>query len=246
MNSLRAIFFDIDGTLFSTSEFARRARTASLEAMVRAGMRMKPEELQQELDEVIREFSSNYERHFDKLLLRLPRRVFKGLNPAVIVAAGVVAYHETKFRHLEPFEDVFEVMRRLARTELVRGIITEGLEVKQAEKLLRLRLYPFLTPHAIFISHQLGISKPNVKLYQRACGDLNLKPSECMYVGDNPTTDIDSPNRIGMITVQVRREERFGHLESETSPNHVIQNFWDLLEILRERHGIEVPEELAG
>ncbi|MCI0650986.1 MAG: TIGR02253 family HAD-type hydrolase [Planctomycetes bacterium] len=242
MASLAAIFFDIDGTLYSTSDFAARARAASIEAMIKAGVRMDAAELTQELDEVIREFSSNYEHHFDKLLLRIPRRVYKGLNPAMIVAAGVVAYHQTKFRHLEPFEDAYEVLRRLARTSIIRGIITEGLEIKQAEKLVRLRLDQFFTPHAIFISHQLGISKPNIKIYQRACGDLNLKPAECMYVGDNPTTDIDPPNRIGMITVRLRREGRYRDVEGTSKPQHEIQNFWDLLEILREHHGVEVSE----
>lgn len=244
MTQLKAVFFDIDGTLFSTSEFADRARAASVEAMIAAGVRMTAEELRAELEEVIREFSSNYEHHFDKLLLRIPRRVYKGVNPAMVVAAGVSAYHQMQWRQLEPYEDAFEVLRRLAKVDIVRGIITEGLEIKQAMKLVRLRLDQFLTPHAIFISHQLGISKPNVKIYQRACGDLNLKPGECMYVGDNPTTDIDPPNTIGMITVRMRREGRYRDEEGQSQPDYEIQNFWDLLEILGDKHGIAVPEEI--
>ncbi|HIO65532.1 MAG TPA: HAD family hydrolase, partial [Planctomycetes bacterium] len=88
---------------------------------------------------------------------------------------------------------------------------------------------------------QVGISKPNPKLYQRACTDLNLRPSECVYVGDNPVMDVDPANEIGMITVQVQREDRYRDLQGKTSPDHVIQNFWDLAELLRER-GVEVPE----
>jgi putative hydrolase of the HAD superfamily len=239
---LRAIFFDIDNTLFSTREFARRARAASVEAMIQAGLRIDAPTLIAELDEVVREFSSNYERHFDKLLLRLPRRVTRGLNPSLIVAAGMVAYHQTKFRHLEPFEDAYEVLRRLARTELVRGIITEGLEVKQAEKLVRLKVHEFLTPHAIFISHQIGISKPNPKLYQRACGDLNLKPSECMYVGDQPALDIDPANSIGMVTVRILREGHNRDVRGESEPDFEVENFWDLMEILTARYEVQVPE----
>ena len=242
MARLRAIFFDIDGTLFSTSAFAARARTASIEAMIAAGLQVDRETLLEELEEVIREFSSNYEHHFDKLLLRLPRRATKSLNSDLVVAAGIVAYHQTKFRHLEPFEDVFEVTRRLARTDLILGIITEGLGIKQAEKLVRLKVTPFLSPQAIFISHRMGISKPNPKLYQRACGDLNLRPSECMYVGDNPLLDIDPAKSIGMVTVQVSREDSFEKLRGETTPDHVIQNFWDLAEILSERYEVLVPE----
>lgn len=243
MNEIKAVFFDVDGTLFSTMEFASRARSASAHAMIEAGLDVPHEDLLEELSEVVREFSSNYERHFDKLLLRLPRRTLKGLNPAVIIAAGIVAYHDTKTRLLEPFEDASEVLRRLGMTDLLLGIITEGLEVKQAEKLIRLRLLDHFEQRAIYISHQVGISKPNPKLYQRACIDLNLRPAECIYVGDNPTMDIDPANEIGMVTVLVQREDRFRDVQSVTSPDYVIQNFWDLSEVLRER-GVQVPEVL--
>jgi len=71
-----------------------------LDAMIAAGLAVEKNVLQEELDEVINEFSSNYEHHFDKLLLRIPKRFYRGLNPALIVAAGVIAYHDIKARRL--------------------------------------------------------------------------------------------------------------------------------------------------
>ena len=68
--TLRAIFFDIDDTLYSTSEFAELARRNAIESMRAHGFRMATEDAMRELHEVIQEFSSNYEQHFDKLLLR--------------------------------------------------------------------------------------------------------------------------------------------------------------------------------
>jgi putative hydrolase of the HAD superfamily len=164
---LKAIFFDVDDTLYSTSEFSELARSRALDAMIEAGLGVAKDVLQVELEEVIHEFTSNYEHHFDKLLLRIPRRLYRGVNPAVIVAAGVIAYHETKIRHLAPYEDAIEVLRLLSKTGLILGVITEGLDVKQAEKLVRMRLNQYLSPNAIFISNQIGISKPNPKIYQR-------------------------------------------------------------------------------
>ena len=67
-------------------------------------------------------------------------------------------------------ESEIHLLRDLHQLELVLGVVTSGLTVKQAEKLLRLGVYPFLTPTAIYISEQIGINKPNVKLYRRACG----------------------------------------------------------------------------
>ena len=239
--TLRAIFFDIDDTLYSTSEFAEEARSASIDAMIAAGLTCSKEEIQEELNEVTSEFGSNYEHHFDRLLLRLPRRHYKGINPAIIVAAGVMAYHETKARRLFPYEDAIEVLRLLSSSsDIVLGVITEGIAVKQAEKLVRMRVNQYLSPSAIFISNQVGISKPNPKLYQRACSDLNLKPAETMYVGDNPTHDIDPPNRIGMITVRMRRGGKYYDAESATAPACEVHNFWDLLDYLRQEFEIRV------
>lgn len=240
MSTLKAAFFDIDDTLFSTSEFAEIARLNAVHAMIDAGLRLSPQALKSELDEVIAEFSSNYEHHYDKLLLRIPRRLYKGINPALIVAAGVVAYHDTKFKHLVPYDDVVEVLSILSNTDLILGVITAGLTIKQSEKLLRLGLVEYFNPSSIFISTQIGISKPNIKLYQRACSDMNLRPAETMYVGDYPLHDIDPPNQIGMVTVHSARSGKHIGKMSKTKPDFVIHNFWDLLGILQDTFGIEL------
>jgi len=237
---LKGIFFDIDDTLYSTSEFSELARSTALDAMIEHGLAVEKSVLHEELEEVISEFSPNYEHHFEKLLLRIPKRCYRGINSAVIVAAGIIAYHETKYRRLTPYEDAIEVLKLLSKTSLTLGVITEGLEVKQAEKLVRMRINQYLSPNAIFISSQIGISKPNPKIYQRACSDLNLKPTETMYVGDNPLHDVDPPNQIGMISVRMRRGGKHAQAEGHTTPQREVQNFWDLLDYLRQEFRIDV------
>ncbi len=238
--SLRAIFFDVDDTLFSTSDFAAIARRNSIEAMVRYGLKAEPEVILKELQEVVQEFSSNHEHHFEKLLSRIDPRAYAGTNPAILVAAAVVAYHETKFRQLHPYNDVLEVLGLIARADLVRGVITAGVTVKQAEKLVRLNVYPYLTPTAIFISDQIGIGKPNPKLYLRACQSVGVDPREAVYVGDNPAHDIDPANSIGMITILNRRSPKIAIAPGQTSPTHEIYDFWDLLKVLRETYRVQV------
>ncbi len=237
---LKAVFFDIDDTLYSTSEFARRARANAVRAMIRMGLKISPEWGLKELEEVVSEFSSNYPSHYDKFISRLPAETYQGINPAVLVAAGVVAYHQTKLAELNPYPDVVEVLNLLARTRLIRGVITAGLTVKQAEKIVRLKIYDCLTPSAIFISDQIGIGKPNPKLYQRACESTGIEASSAMYIGDNPTYDIDPANSIGMITVRNRRSGKFLDSEGKSRADFEIQSFWDLLAILRERFHVKV------
>jgi putative hydrolase of the HAD superfamily len=238
-SGLRGIFFDIDDTLYSTTEFARRARANALRAMIGAGLRVEFSELLRELEEVISEFSSNYPYHLDKLVGRFGLEKYEKVNPAVIVASGVVEYHHTKFAELHPYPDVLEVLKILSRTDLLLGVITAGITIKQAEKLVRLKVVDYLAPEAIFISEQVGISKPNVKLYLRACSECGLTPDETMYVGDNPRNDIDPCNRIGMVTVRHSRGEKFRNVTGETEPDYEINTFWDLMEILRKDFGLD-------
>ncbi len=238
--ALRGIFFDIDDTLYSTTDFARKARDNALRAMIHAGLKVDFDAARRELDEVISEFSSNYPSHLDKLLGRFPPQCTAGVNPAIIVASGVMEYHQTKFAELHPYPDVLEVLKMLSRTDLVLGIITAGLTLKQAEKIVRLKVYDYLTPGAIFISEQVGISKPNPKLYLRACSTCGLEPSAAVYVGDDPRNDIDPCNKIGMITVRHNRGKKFENIPGETEPSYRINNFWDLLGILRADFGVAV------
>jgi putative hydrolase of the HAD superfamily len=238
---LQAILFDIDDTLFSTTEFARRARQNAVRAMLQAGLDLPEDVVLRELDEVLAEFSSNYEHHFDKLLQRLRPACLERTNPALIVAAGVAAYHDTKFRELAPFDDVFPLFSDLKRVGLRLGVVTHGWTVKQAEKLVRLGLVPYLDPKAVFISDQIGISKPNPKLYATALRDLQLPAREVMYVGDSPEHDVAPPQSLGMVTVWARRAAKHGLEGTGITPDYVVEDFEELRRILVRDFGVPLP-----
>ncbi|MFT5051175.1 MAG: putative hydrolase of the HAD superfamily [Chlamydiales bacterium] len=245
MSPLKAVLFDIDDTLFSTTEFAARARRNAVRAMIQGGIRLPEDEVYQELKEVIAEFSSNYEHHYDKLLMRLPPEALGNNNPALVVAAGVVAYHDTKFEELEPFADVAPLLQALLSAGIVTGIVTHGWTTKQAEKLIRLQLMPLLTPSAIFISEQVGISKPNPKLYLAALRSLGLEADQVMYVGDNLVNDIAPPQGLGMHTTWARRAAHPGPDIDQFHPDHVVDDFRELGQILRTEYNISLHEEYA-
>jgi putative hydrolase of the HAD superfamily len=238
MSALKAVLFDVDDTLFSTTAFSRHARGNAVRAMIAAGLDLPEEVVLRELDEVIAEFSSNYDHHFDKLIQRLRPPGLAKQSRALIVAAGIVAYHDTKFRDLAPFPDVVPLFTFLRDAGVIAGVVTHGWSIKQAEKIVRLGLRELLAPTAIFISDDIGISKPNPKLYQAALTDLGLQPGEVMYVGDNPAHDVAPPQSLGMIAVWARRAAKHGLEGTGIEPDHVVDDFVELERILREEYGV--------
>ena len=62
---------------------------------------------------------------------------------------------------------------------------------------------------------------------------LNLPADRAMYVGDNPTHDIDPSNAEGMITVRIRRSGRHADTQGATKADHEVRDFYGLREILQ-------------
>ena len=237
---LRVVFLDIDDTLYSTSAFAATARRNAMAAMIRHGLRLSVDDAMAELREVIAEFGSNHPYHYDRLLKRLPAGCLPDGNLAILVAAAVSAYHDTKYRSLAPFDGVCETLRAIReKTDLTVGVVTDGLELKQAEKLVRLGVVGWLDPCAIFISDQIGISKPNPKLYARACESLGVPPTQALHVGDHPQNDVAAAHAVGLITVRHRsRGGKYEHREGDVRADREIAEFPELLDVLRERCGV--------
>jgi putative hydrolase of the HAD superfamily len=239
--ALDAVLFDIDDTLYSTTAFAGDARHNAVVAMIREGLEVGEEEGVRELTEVVAEFTSNYDEHLDRLLDRLGPHRFGGRNPAVLVAAGVVAYHQTKERQLRPLDDAVILLRTLHHAGIRLGIVSAGLSVKQAEKLVRLGVLPYLDPGAIFFSTQMGVSKPNPKIYAKACLAMKVLPARVLYVGDRPETDVAPARACGLKTVHYRGAHgRYSDRASVPPADHEVQLLTELLPILREGYGMPV------
>lgn len=237
---LDILFFDVDDTLYSTTEFAEHARRNAVHAMIEVGLKAVFETAVAELDEVVAEFSSNYPDHFGRLLDRLGPEASRGVNRAVLTAAGVVAYHRTKERDMRILPDVAEVLARCRDAGVRLGVISAGLQVKQAEKLLRLNALAYFDPQAIFFSDQLGVGKPNPKIYLKACQLAGVNPTRALYVGDRGAHDVEPAAQVGMRTVHYRGAGGKYADEPCRRADHHLTDLRDLLPILREAYGVPV------
>lgn len=234
-HKLQAILFDLDETLFSTSDFTRLARFNAVQAMVDMGLNIPVQTLFDELKEVVSEFSSNYNYHYNKLLLRFPEKYFESLNKTALITAAIIAYHDTKYKYLTPFPDAVNFIERMYKKQANLGVVTAGITIKQFEKLIRLDLYKYFDPHNIFVSEQIGISKPNVKLYENACTAMGVDPQYVMYVGDNPVMDIDPCNKLGMTTVLIKKGGKYLKVTGETKAKFECADFSELYKIVDEQ-----------
>ncbi len=222
---IKGVFFDIDDTLYDSTKLATMARRNSIQAMIDAGLDVAEEVLYSKLDEIIKEFGSNYPRHYDALL-----KAFEVEGSPQIIAAGVVAYEHTKAGYLRPFPGVVPTLLKL-REEHKLGVISNGLAVKQWEKLIGLGIHHFFD--IVTTSDEDGYSKPQKEIFEYSMKELNLKSKECVMVGDRLDTDILGGKIAGMITVLIRTGRRKDMPKSpEETPDFEIYRISELLRVL--------------
>lgn len=233
---VRAALFDVDDTLFDSVTMVRMARLNAVKAMIEAGLPLADErEGYRLLMRVIRRYGSNYGKHFDRLLesLGVP------WDPRVI-AAGIVAYHDTKFACLKVDPDVIPTLITLRDRGYMLGIISNGRLIKQWEKIIRLGLHHYF--HVVVVSEEVGSEKPDVRIFETALRRLGVRPFEAVYVGDRLDTDILGANRAGLVSVRILkgRYRRRRPAAEEMKPRYEIRRLSELLEILTGRApGIE-------
>lgn len=188
----KAIFFDIDNTLFPTDAFAALARRSAVKAMVKAGLPFSEKETYDALMGIVRKYGSNYPLHFDRLLDSLGA----GRDPKLI-ASAVIAYHSSK-RRLAPYPGVKHALRTLKARGFKLYIFSRGIAVKQWDKLIRIGLHNLFTN--VFVT-----DAKTTHSYRGVMHELRLAPGEALMVGDNPDIDVIPARKAGLLTAHLMK-----------------------------------------
>jgi len=196
---IKAVFFDIDDTLYDTSGFAKLARKAALQAMIDAGLPLSQQEAYLLLREIIKEKGSNYDRHFNILTKKV-----MGEEKPLLIALGMITYHNVKFALLRLFPDTMSTLIYLKKRDYQMGVISNGLTIKQWEKLIRLGLYHFF--NEVVTSQEAGSEKPDREIFQLALERMECKAEESVMVGNKFSEDILGATKAGMSAILVNSE----------------------------------------
>lgn len=100
------------------------------------------------------------------------------------------------------YDDVIETLKQLKKDYFL-AIVSNGNPVSQRRKLDNINLYEYFD--YTLISGEIGIRKPDAGIFLYACNQLNVKPEECLYVGDNPKADMIGSRNAGMNSLYVDR-----------------------------------------
>lgn len=203
----RFLFFDLDETLLDD-----RHATA---AAARAFFELHRNQLPGPADEFVRLWFEVTARHIDRWMAgqctlleqrraRL-REVWRGGPLTDAEADRIFGDHR---RHYEAnarlFPDTLPCLAALAGRPM--GIVSNGDSTQQRNKLRNVGLAGRFDP--VLVSGDIGIEKPDPRIFLEAARLAGRAPEECIYVGDRLETDALAAARAGMTGVWLDRGGR--------------------------------------
>jgi len=171
-----------------------------------------------------RKFLYNRDIWWETLLKQLGLSLLK----ASWIHETTLQYWKTYARESPLFSDTMSTICRLKKAGFRLGMVSDS-DGTPGMKMKRIRRQPFLKYLETIVV--AGEDTPNVKPSRRpftiVAEQLGLRPRNCVYIGDNPNTDIQGAKGVGMMMILVkRRGPKGGH------PDYLVRSLTDAARLL--------------
>jgi putative hydrolase of the HAD superfamily len=210
---LEAVLFDLDDTLHDDTQTYRRAARDVAE-MVAAERGVDVERVRSAYVRQADEFwvnltAAGLRTNLSGLRARMWEAALResGIEDADLAARCGVAYNEARKKYLAPWPGAIALLATLRAKGMKLGMITNGFAETHREKIELLQVGPAFDE--IFIADEVGMLKPDPRLFEHACRALEVRPEAAAMVGDRYYRDVTGARDAGLFTVYLQiRDER--------------------------------------
>ena len=198
---IRAVIFDIDGTLSDWEASIDRALRDVLPEVPPAYRDGLPDRVRQAVADyafVVRDGLVVDRKHWMLMVDPVPpwRAALTDAEPKL---AETLAQRYQALLDPAPFADVAPILEML-RAEYALGILTNSPRSEEALTRLKFRHY-----FDAVVAASEPWRKPHPQAFRKACGALDVAPAEAAYVGDSLANDVEGALRAGLIPVWLDR-----------------------------------------
>jgi HAD superfamily hydrolase (TIGR01549 family) len=128
-----------------------------------------------------------------------------------------------------PYDNAKSVLEKLHKRYSIGIIANQSLGT--VKRLSEYKLMEYID--SVLSSTEEGLSKPDIRLYERALKNNNCIAGEAVMIGDRLDNDICPAKKIGMKTIWIK--QGFGGIQipksKEYEPDYTIQNLEELLDM---------------
>lgn len=235
MPPLRYVLFDYGNTLIAFGPDQQQAQAAAIsEVLARAGFRVDETRLSElRKAQIMRPYvSGGRENVFEEVCREIVE--LAGTDPDGRITADLMLARQRAFRESVRVDPAIPALLSRLQKRFRLGFLSNYPCTHSIVSSLKdLGLYDFFDQ--VVVSADIGYAKPHPRAFAALIGEMNLNPSEAVYVGDNWLADVQGAKRAGMRAVWLREHvpyERFDPEPGDLPADAEIGSLTELEEIL--------------
>jgi putative hydrolase of the HAD superfamily len=229
-----AALFDLDGTLYPYEPCNRAGKRAAWRTAHELGYDLDRdafETLYQEgRTETKRELAGTASAHERFLYFKRAIQIHTGTHKSEDALELGEAYWDAYVREMKLFDDVERVFRDLRDAGVEVAIVTNLTTRIQLKKIHHLGIEPHVD--LLLTSEETGREKPSSVMFTLPLSQLDCRPSDAVFVGDDPASDVEGGNAVGLETVLFDPERDQDALHGREQPDHHIHDFRAVTEVV--------------
>lgn len=240
--NVRAIFFDVDDTLYDFERSMRYAFEHLHQVFTDVFSAHKVDELETAYWTFYRGVPEERKVHLIHTDPDLFRRTMwtgallhLGIEGELDGRARVITDEMQRMRPAHWRQAMYEgadALLRDLRSRVILGAITNGPANVQRPKLEALRYREYFPEHLVFVSGEFGVRKPDPSIFLAAAKAAGVEPSECVMVGD--AREFDMPAKaVGFRTILfTAARERPDVSKDEHKPDAIVATYAEIRRLL--------------
>lgn len=226
ITKIKAVLWDLDDTLYSRVDAARKTFPGMFAEHLY--INKSPAFLEEAADYMMTKVKRNsmiHEDSFNALLEKYPP------DRPYVRTDCLNYYYKHMSKNARPFPAQVEIIEKLRKAGIKNAIVTNITEERvcsQKNKIADLGIAHLFD--AIVISGELGIHKPDRRIFDHTAALLGVTNDQCIFVGDDPLSDVGGALNAQMEVVWLDRFEYDGSFMGESRVHRVkdVREYFDI------------------
>ncbi|GAB2568965.1 HAD family hydrolase [Gracilibacillus alcaliphilus] len=233
---MQTIIFDVDDTLYDQLQPFRRTVKQHIASSF-------SEEQILALYKRSREYSDEvFEKHMSGEITALELqtyRIRKACADFFITideqqAIAFQQFYVQEQRKIELFPAMKQLLHQLHASPVQLAVLTNGEYDHQMMKVTQLGLTRWIPADHIFVSEQIGYSKPDLEVFQFVEQQLDLERTSTLYIGDSFEHDVIGAKQAGWQVIWLNHRHREA-ASTQVTADYTLDQVDELFDMLNER-----------
>ena len=207
IGEIKAVIFDVDDTLVNSNKAEFNA-ICKFKDSYNEFNQSEYDEFAKLWKKITRDVYEKYLQHqisFEQLRIERMKTLFNDYHVNISDKEAIEIYniYQNEYeKNWKLFDDAKEILENF-KNKYKLAIITNGDSNQQRKKIKYTGLNDYFSD--IFISSEVGYSKPEKEIFEIACKKINLNPENCIMIGDKYNVDVEGSLNVGMHGIWVNR-----------------------------------------